>query len=120
VAQGFDDFLLTAGDLLRGGRASLGLTIEAAAKAKSIPAEVIFEIEAGLFLGQRSTEMMTQTVVEYASFLELNADEITNLYWQDVARSNEKQHQKHQKPAAAPQPPAGPKFLSLFRIFRTH
>lgn len=93
MAKGFDDYLLTAGDLLRGGRASFGLTIEGAAKATQIPVEIIFEIEAGLFLGQRSQADMTDHVTNYAAFLELDTNEITQYYWNDVARNLAKQRE---------------------------
>ena len=84
MLKGYDDYEMTAGDLLRGGRATLGLNIHDVANRLKLPARTLEEIEDGVFRGDRPVYLINSIIRDYAEYLGLDAVNIRDLYWQQV------------------------------------
>jgi cytoskeletal protein RodZ len=87
VLKGFDDYEITAGDLIRGERACRSLKIEDASRQTRIPIDILSEIEAGVFSGRRPAHLINNVVRDYAIFLDLDPTKIRVLYWGDVLKN---------------------------------
>lgn len=84
MLRGFDDYELTAGDVIRGARATMGMDIAAVAERLRISPEPLLEIEEGVYSGAQPHYLMNNIVRDYARFLDLDPNEIRALYWKDV------------------------------------
>jgi cytoskeletal protein RodZ len=84
VLRGFDDYELTAGDVIRGARATMGLDIATVAEKLRLSPEVLREIEEGVYSGSYPDYLMNNIVRDYAKFLNLDPHEVRVLYWRDV------------------------------------
>lgn len=88
MLKGFDDYEITAGDLIRGERACRELKIEDASRKTRIPVDILSEIEDGVFSGRRPAHLINNVVRDYAIFLDLDPTKIRVLYWSDVLKNS--------------------------------
>jgi cytoskeletal protein RodZ len=84
MLKGYDDYNITAGDLLRGERATRGLTLPDVASKLNIAVEILKDIEDGILQDDRNNFFMDNVIRDYAIFMELNPYFIRDLYWQQV------------------------------------
>lgn len=84
MQKGFDDYELTAGDVLRGARATLGLGIAQASEKLQISQELILNIEQGTFSDAVPVYLMNNIVRDYAILLNLDPIEMRAMYWKDI------------------------------------
>jgi cytoskeletal protein RodZ len=84
VLRGYDDYNITAGDLLRGERATRGLTLPDVASKLEIAVEILQDIEDGVLQDHRPNVLMNNIIRDYALLMELNPYFIKDLYWQQV------------------------------------
>lgn len=84
--KGFDDFDLSAGDVLRGERATHGLDLTDIANKMKLPLSMLLEIEAGCYNSDRPTQLTNNIIRDYANLLGLDPGYIKKLYWDDVDR----------------------------------
>lgn len=85
--KGFDDFDLSAGDVLRGERATHGLELIDVATKMKLPISMLLEIEGGYYNSNRPIHLTNNIIRDYANFLELDPSYVKKLYWDDVDRN---------------------------------
>lgn len=86
MLKGYDDYELTAGDLLRGERATQGMQLLDVASKMKLPLRALKDIEEGVYKGDRPDYLINNIIRDYALFLNLDPDFIKDIYWQEVER----------------------------------
>ncbi|MGJ8589958.1 MAG: helix-turn-helix domain-containing protein [Yoonia sp.] len=84
MTKGFDEYKVTAGDVIRGERATLGLDLDQVSQKLCIPIRLIMNIEQGVFSDEVPAHLMNNIVRDYANFLRLDPVEIRAMYWNEV------------------------------------
>jgi cytoskeletal protein RodZ len=87
MLKSYDEYEVTAGDLLRGGRATLGLDIFDVAARIKLPVKTLEEIENGIYRGDRPDYLVNNIIRDYAEFLGLDSVNIKDLFWRQVEKA---------------------------------
>lgn len=88
MLRGFDSYKSTAGDIIRGERATLNMSLEEAAVRLRVDQSILYEIENGILNTRRTTALLNNLIRDYAKFLKLDPENIQRLYWEEVNPEN--------------------------------
>jgi cytoskeletal protein RodZ len=97
MLRGFDSYKSTAGDIMRGERATLNMSLEEVSALLKIDQSILYEIENGILNTRRTTVLLNSLIRDYAKFLNLDPDNMQRLYWEEVTPENHQVHENIKK-----------------------